>query len=87
MNTTTVLAIMIGTVLVTVLLVRRWQDRVVERYQRLRFVRRVGGAFIAVLIAWTLINSGEPLLMLIAVIGLASATVYWYIERPDEKVV
>ena len=87
MNGVTVVGIMIATVLVTVLIVHSRRDRAIELYERYRFFQKFAAAIIGILIAWTLINSGQPVLMLLAVLGLASATVYWYVERPDEEVV
>lgn len=87
MNAVTVVGIMLATVLVTLLLVHRNREQAIEWYDRSRFLRKFGGALIAILLAWTLINTGELVLIVLAVVGLASATVYWYVERPDEKVV
>ena len=87
MSAVTVVGIMLATVLVTLFVVHRNRERAIEWYERTKFFRKVGGAIIAILLAWTLINSGEPALMLLAIVGLASATVYWYVERPEEKVV
>lgn len=87
MDGTTVIAIIIATFIVTVLVVRWREDQVRDTYERFKFARKLGAALIALLLAWTLLSSGDPWLMAAAIGGLVFATTYWYIERPDEQVV
>ena len=84
---TTALAIIAATVVVTILITRWRRERIERAYERHKFTRKLLAAIIGLLIAWTLLHSGDLLLMAIAVFFVASATVYWYIERPNVRIV
>lgn len=87
MSAVTITAIVAATVAVTYLLIRNRRQRVSRAYYRFETARQVVTAAILVLIAWTFLNSGRPLLMFGAVLAIAFAVIYWYVERPDQEVV
>lgn len=87
MDTIQVLVIIVLTAALTVVLARNRQDQIKQTYQRFEFTRKLITAVGVLLIAWTFLNSGDPILSVVAIIGIVFATTYWYIERPYDSVV
>ena len=87
MDTTQIILIIIGVVAVTVLVARNREEQIKQNYQRFETTRKAVTAIGAALIAWTLLNSGDMLLILVAVALLIFVSMYLYIERPHDKVV
>jgi uncharacterized membrane protein len=87
MDATQVIVIIILTAAATVLLARNRQEQIKATYQRFEFTRKLITAFGVLLIAWTFLNSGDPVLMIVAIVGIVFATTYWYVEQPHERVV
>jgi len=87
MDTTQIILIIIGVVAVTVLVARNREEQIKQNYQRFETTRKAVTATGAALIAWTLLNSGDVLLILVAVALLIFVSMYLYIERPHDKVV
>lgn len=87
MATSTVITIIAVTVIVTAFIVHWRRSRVESFYDRYKFISRLVAALVGFLIAWTLLHTGDPLLMAVAVVGIALATVYYIIEKPHEDVV
>lgn len=63
-------------------------QRTAERnYERLERFRKIGGAVLLVFLAATFLNSGNILLIGIALVALALAGLYIGVEKPHEDVI
>ena len=87
MDTTQILLIILGVVTVTFLVARNREEQIKQRYQKFEKTRKFVTPVGALLIAWTLLNSGDLLLVVIAVGLLIFVSMYLFIERPHDKVV
>ncbi|MFD1526037.1 MULTISPECIES: hypothetical protein [Halobacteriales] len=77
----------VATVLLTLLVVYRHGEAVESAYNTFDFLRRVVGAILIVLIAFTFLRSGSTMLFLIALGLIAFATIWFAVERPDKALV
>lgn len=82
-----VIALIVGVVTITYLVVQWRRDRVERSYERGKRYRELGTMAAAVVIAWLFIRSGDPVRMAVALLLFALATVYVAIERPHKEVV
>jgi asparagine N-glycosylation enzyme membrane subunit Stt3 len=87
MDTTQIILIVAGVVGVTFLLARNREEQIKQKYQRFEKTRKFIWAVGALLIAWTLLNSGDIILVLIAVGLLVFVSMYIFVERPHDQVV
>lgn len=87
MDTTQILLIILATVGVTVLIAQRRRESIRDRYHRFDRARKLVYAAALVLIAWTFLSSGDPILIIAAIGLIASATIYFVVERPHETIV
>jgi hypothetical protein len=72
-----------GTILFATLRPRQ-AEGVYRTFERSR--KTIGGIF-AILVSWTLVRSGRPMYILAALVMIALATLYWWVERPDKEVI
>lgn len=77
----------VATILITLFVVYRWKEPIESAYNTFDFLRRVVGALLVVLIAFTFLRSGNRTLFAIALGLIAFATIWFFIERPDKAVV
>ena len=49
--------------------------------------RKLIGGVVLIAIAWTFLRSGQPVLILIALVSIALATVFILVEKPHETLV
>ena len=77
----------VATVLVTLLIVHRHKEAVESAYSTFDYLRKLVGAILVVLIAYTFLRSGSTMLFFIALGLIAFATAWFAIERPDKNAV
>lgn len=82
-----VLALIVGVVALTYVIVASRREKVERTYERGENYRKLITAAAAVIVAWTFIRSGDPVLIAFAVLGFVFATVYVMIEQPQKQVV
>jgi preprotein translocase subunit YajC len=87
MDTTQILLIILGVITLTFLVARNREQQIKERYKRFEKTRKFVTAVGALLIAWTLLNSGDLLLIIAAILLLVFVSMYFFVERPHDKVV
>jgi preprotein translocase subunit YajC len=87
MDTTQILLIILGVITLTFLVARNREQQIKERYKRFEKTRKFVTAVGALLIAWTLLNSGDLLLIIAAILLLVFVSMYLFVERPHDKVV
>jgi len=75
-------------VFLVALLISRWRyDEAEALYERFEFWRKAVGAAIAILLAATFIQSGDPVLIAATVILVVLAALWIAIEEPHKEVV
>ena len=77
----------VATILLSLLIVHRHGETVESAYNTFDYCRKVVGAILLVLIAFTFLRSGSTMLFLIALGLIAFATIWFAVERPDQDVV
>ena len=87
MDTTQILLVILAVVTLTFLVARNREQQIKERYKRFEKTRKFVTAVGALLIAWTLLNSGDLLLIIAAILLLVFVSMYLFVERPHDKVV
>jgi preprotein translocase subunit YajC len=87
MDTTQILLIILGVITLTFLVAHNREQQIKERYKRFEKTRKFVTAVGALLIAWTLLNSGDLLLIIAAILLLVFVSMYLFVERPHDKVV
>lgn len=66
------------------LLVRYRRQKVVRGYKRFQRWRTLISSIILVLVAWTFLRSGRPLLIGIAIVLIFLVTMYVIVDKPNE---
>jgi preprotein translocase subunit YajC len=87
MDTTQILLVILAVITLTFLVARNREQQIKERYKRFEKTRKFVTAVGALLIAWTLLNSGDLLLIIAAILLLVFVSMYLFVERPHDKVV
>lgn len=77
----------VATILLTVFVIYQWGDTVETAYNTFDYFRRLIGAILVVLIAFTFLKSGNSWLFAIALGLIAFATIWFAVERPDQDMV
>lgn len=83
----TVIALTVLVVVLTWLVVSWRREPIEAAYERGDQQRKLLTAVAVIVVAWTFIRSGDPWLMVLAVVGIAFATLYFAIEQPHKEVV
>ena len=79
-----VAALVVIAVFGTALFVRYHESTAERIYFTVERWRKLLGLIVLVAIAWTFLRSGRPELILISLVSIALATMYFMIERPNE---
>lgn len=74
-------------ILLTLAVFWRHGDSVESAYNTFDYLRRLVGAILVILVAWTFLRSGNSYLFLIALVLIVFATVWFLVERPDKDLV
>ena len=82
-----VIALIVGVIALTYVIVQWRREQIERAYERGDTLRKLGTFAFVVIVAWTLIRSGDPVLIGIAVLGFVFATIYVIIEEPHKTAV
>ena len=83
-----VIAGVLLTVFLFALIVSKWKSEAAEDlYQRLEWWRKFLGAAIAILLAATFVQSGDPLLLVMAGFLALLAGLWWAVEQPHKTLI
>lgn len=74
----------VATILLTLLVIYRYTETVESAYNTFDYCRRIVGAIIVVLVAFTFLRSGNGMLFIIALGLIAFATIWFYVEQPHK---
>ncbi|MFP8891838.1 hypothetical protein ACLI4U_19010 (plasmid) [Natrialbaceae archaeon A-CW2] len=77
----------LAVVLLTLVVWWRHDDRVESAYNTFDYLRRLVGAILVILVAWTFLRSGNSYLFGLALVLIVFATVWFLVERPDRDLV
>lgn len=82
-----VIFLAIAVVTLTLSIASVYDQQTETLYNRSEQLRKIGGAIILILLIVTFLRSGDLFLTLVALGGIALATIYWTVERPDKQLV
>lgn len=83
----TILFPVVATILVTLLVIWKYREPVERAYNTFEYLRKLIGAILLVLVAWTFIRSGSVYLFIIALALIVFATTWFAIEQPHRNTV
>ncbi|AUX09284.1 hypothetical protein AArcSl_1655 [Halalkaliarchaeum desulfuricum] len=74
-------------IVLTWLWVRKNPETAERTYGWLERSRKVTGSIIVILLAFTFLQSGVVLLQVVAIVMLILGALYFFVERPDQRVI
>lgn len=82
-----VLLPVVAVVLFTVLIITAAPGRVESSYEWFKKWKRLFTSALLALVAITFIQSGDPVLFLLALVFIMLVTIYIFVERPDKEMI
>lgn len=81
------ISMVVATIAIVFIFVTRHTRKAEKTYMTLERSRKTIGAVFLILLVWTFLLSGNPVLMLVALLGVAVAALYVFVEKPHKQVI